>query len=127
MTVNNFIMSNVLTNLTAEQAKRFGNKAALAGQDEAGKWYDISWNEYSRQVTVAARALAALGVEQGDNVATFSANRPENLVTDFGCYRNRAVSVSIYATSSLEQVIYIANDPKSVSSTQLTLPTTSRV
>lgn len=105
-------MSNVLTNLTAEQAKRFGNKAALAGQDEAGKWYDISWNEYSRQVTVAARALAALGVEQGDNVATFSANRPENLVTDFGCYRNRAVSVSIYATSSLEQVIYIANDTK---------------
>lgn len=105
-------MSNVLTNLAAEQAKRFGDKAALAGQDEEGRWYDISWNEYSRQVTIAARALAAMGVKPGDNVATFSANRPENLVTDFGCYRNRTVSVSIYATSSLEQVIYIANDTK---------------
>ncbi len=105
-------MPNILTNLAAEQAKKFGTKAALAGQDEAGEWYDISWEEYSRQVTVAARALAVLGVNPGDNVATFSANRPENLVTDFGCYRNRVASVSIYATSSLEQVIYIANDCK---------------
>lgn len=106
-------MPNVLTNLTAEQAKKFGKKAALAGQDEAGKWYDISWEEFSRMVTVAARALAVSGVRPGENVATFSANRPENLVTDFGCFRNRAVSVSIYATSSLEQVIYIVNDSKS--------------
>lgn len=60
----------------------------------------------------ASLALAALGVRESDNVATFSANRPENLVTDFACFRNRAVSVSIYATSSLEQLVYIINDAR---------------
>lgn len=105
-------MSNVLTNLATRQARKFGTKAALAGQDEAGNWHDISWNQYAEDVDIAARALETLGVKPGDNVATFSANRPENLVTDFACYLNRAVSVSIYATSSLEQVIYIANDTK---------------
>ena len=105
-------MSNILVNLAARQAEKFGDKAAIAGQDESGKWYDISWRDYSRMVSTAARALDRLGVKPGDNVTTFSANRPENLVSDFACYLNRAVSVSIYATSSLEQVIYIANDTK---------------
>jgi long-chain acyl-CoA synthetase len=105
-------MLNILTNLVARQAEKFGSKAALAGQDEEGKWFDISWIDYSRQVSVAACALNILGVKPGDNIATFSANRPENLVSDFACYLNRAVSVSIYATSSLEQLIYIANDTK---------------
>lgn len=105
-------MLNILTNLAARQAEKFGDKAAIAGQNEAGEWYDISWRDYSRMVTTAARAMNMLGVKPGDNVATFSANRPENLISDFACYLNRAVSVSIYATSSLEQVIYIANDTK---------------
>lgn len=108
----NKVMLNILTNLVARQAEKFGSKAALAGQDEEGKWFDISWIDYSRQVSVAACALNILGVKPGDNIATFSANRPENLVSDFACYLNRAVSVSIYATSSLEQLIYIANDTK---------------
>ena len=59
-----------------------------------------------------ARALARLGVGRQDCVATFSANRPENLITDFALYRLRAVSVSIYATSSPEQVTYIVDDAK---------------
>ena len=108
----NKVMLNILTNLVARQAEKFGSKAALAGQDEEGRWFDISWIDYSRQVSVAACALNILGVKPGDNIATFSANRPENLVSDFACYLNRAVSVSIYATSSLEQLIYIANDTK---------------
>lgn len=105
-------MSNVLVNLAARQAEKFGDKAAILGQDEEGKWHDISWRSFADMVSTVANALCMLGVKPGDNVATFSANRPENLVTDFACYLNRAVSVSIYATSSLEQVIYIANDTK---------------
>ena len=83
-------MLNILTNLVARQAEKFGSKAALAGQDEEGRWFDISWIDYSRQVSVAACALNILGVKPGDNIATFSANRPENLVSDFACYLNRA-------------------------------------
>lgn len=101
---------NVLTLLTARQAKTRPDAAALAAQREDDTWFDITWKELDSQVVTAARALAVLGVGPADCVATFSANRPENLVTDFACYRNRAVSVSIYATSSAEQAAYIVKD-----------------
>lgn len=104
------MIDNILTLLPARHAAKHPDKAALAGQDEQDRWYDISWREFEGQVKLAARALASLGVQPGECVGTFSANRPENLVTDFACYRNRAVSVSIYATSSPEQVAYIVND-----------------
>lgn len=101
---------NVLTLLTARHAAQRPDAPAIAGQDERDRWYDVSWSEFDSQVVTAARAMAMLGVKPADCVGTFSANRPENLVTDFACYRNRAVSVSIYATSSPEQVAYIVND-----------------
>ena len=104
------MIDNILTYLPVRHAAEHPEHPALAAQDEQDRWYDISWREFDTQVRVAARALAVLGVKPSDCVGTFSANRPENLVTDFACYRNRAVSVSIYATSSPEQVEYIVND-----------------
>lgn len=104
--------ANILNHLIAAQAERYGDRAALSAPDENNEWHDISWRRFAADVDTAAAALASIGVEEAENVATFSANRPENLVTDFACYRNRAVSVSIYATSSLEQVAYIVNDAK---------------
>ena len=101
---------NILTLLSSRHASQRPDAPALAGQDEQERWYDISWREFDRQINMAARALASLGVKPADCVGTFSANRPDNLVTDFACYRNRAISVSIYATSSPEQVAYIVND-----------------
>ncbi len=104
------MIDNILTYLPVRHAAEHPDHPALAAQDEQDRWYDISWREFEAQVRVAARALAVLGVKPTDCVGTFSANRPENLVTDFACYRNRAVSVSIYATSSPEQVEYIVSD-----------------
>ena len=54
--------------------------------------------------------LETLGVEPQDMLAIFAPNCPETLVTDFGAYANRAVPVSLYATSSPEQVRYILRD-----------------
>lgn len=105
-------MQNVLTLLSAIHAAEHPDKAALMAPDYEGNWRDISWAEFDADVVRAARALVTLGVSYGDCVATFSANRPENLVTDFALYRIRAISVSIYATSSPEQVKYIVNDAK---------------
>ncbi len=57
-----------------------------------------------------ACALEILGIEPADIVAIIANNCPEFLITDFACYRNRAVPVSIYATSSPEQIEYIIKD-----------------
>lgn len=104
--------TNILTTLISSRAKRYGKRAAISAPDDKGRWRDISWRDFSEQVDTAAAALAALGIKEEDCVATFSANRPENLVTDFACFRNRAVSVSVYATGSLEQLAYIINDAR---------------
>ena len=93
--------TNILTGLIARQASRYGERAALSAPDNEGKWHDISWNRLSDDVDKASAAMAALGICEADNIATFSANRPENIVTDYACFNNRAASVSIYATSSL--------------------------
>lgn len=103
-------MTNVLTGLARRGAEKYGTRAALAAPDAHGVWHDIAWNTFADDVDTAVRALVALGVKVGDRVATFSANRPQNIVTDMACYDVRAVSVSIYATSSLDQVAYIIND-----------------
>lgn len=104
-------MTNILTNLVAGNARKEGSRTAFrycpAGTDV---WTDCSWEEMSRNVDNTAYALETLGIKPEDMVTVFSANCPEILLTDFACYRNRAVPVSIYATSSPEQVRFIVND-----------------
>ena len=63
-------------------------------------------------VDKAACAFEILGIEPTHTVGVFSANRPDILVTDFAAFANRAVPVSIYATSSEEQVEYIVKDAR---------------
>ena len=58
----------------------------------------------------AACAMEILGLREQERIAVFSPNDPRILATDFGCFANRAVTVSIYATSSQEQVEYILRD-----------------
>ena len=57
-----------------------------------------------------AHALDTLGVKPGDIIAVLSPNSPKIWITDFACFRNRAIPVAIYATSSPEEIQYIVND-----------------
>jgi len=103
-------MANILTNLTACQSRTHGDRTALRYRDSAGRWTDCSWSRLATEVDNAAYALETLDLMPGDMIAIFSANDRRILVTDFACYRNRAVPVSIYSTSSAEQVKFIVND-----------------
>ena len=105
-------MSNVLTNLIKQQLERYGNeREAFSTIDVAGKrLVPTTWAQLSSDVDNVAAALAVLGVEPGNMIASFTGNCAEFIITDFACYRNRAVPVAIYATSSPEQVSYIVRD-----------------
>lgn len=104
-------MSNVLTGLIHKQALKYGDRAALSFKDAATHpWVDISWRDFAAQVDEAAAAMLLLGINPGDKIGLFSDNRPGVLMCDFAAFANRAAGVSIYATSSLEQVVYIVND-----------------
>lgn len=62
----------------------------------------------------AAAALIAHGVRPGDRVALFAGNCPEWTILDLAILRAGAVTVTVYATSTPEQVAYILADSGAV-------------
>ena len=107
-------MPNILTHIIERQTGRYGReRVALTTIDTATRTlHPCTWGELADRVGQAACTLEILGIEPQDNIAILAPNCSEILVTDFACYRNRAVPVSIYATSSAEQVRYIVNDAR---------------
>ncbi len=102
-------MANILNELVVRRAEKYGNRAALCSRVD-GRWIPISWNELRCEVDQFAAALLASGVGEQKAIATFSANRPQMIVADFGAFAIRAIPISIYSTSSQNQVDYITAD-----------------
>lgn len=111
LTKKNEIMTNTLTNLVKEQAAKYGSREAFSFREEnAEENVATSWKEFDTQVDNGAFALEILGIAPGEHIGVFSANRPQNLILDFASYAIRGVPVSIYSTSSQDQVEYIVDD-----------------
>ncbi len=97
--------------LVAAKAKKQASRAALYYRDySVAKWVEITWRELHEKVERVARALVSLGVKEEDCVAICSQNMPQALMVDFANYANRAISVPMYATASVQQIEYIVND-----------------
>ena len=100
-----------LSVLIHEQAKVYGDRVALSYRDYAtATWRTISWNDFSKRVSLVSNALLTMGVGVQENIAVFSQNKPESVCVDFGVYGIRAVSIPFYATSSEAQIQYMIND-----------------
>ena len=100
-----------LSRLIQRQAHKYGEKVALKYRDYATEtWKPVTWNRFSELVETVANALVSLGVEEQENVGVFSQNKPECLYVDFGAFRDRVVTIPLYATSSEAQVHYIVDD-----------------
>lgn len=102
-------MANILTDLIERQTLRYGDRVALSYPKD-GEWLPVSWNDFNKEINIASKSLAASGIKVQENIATFSGNRPQMLVVDFAAFANRAVPISIYSTSTVEQVKYIVED-----------------
>lgn len=100
-----------LSVLVHRQAEKYGDKIALKYRDYAtATWLPVTWNQFSQTVKEVANAFVALGVQEQENIAIFSQNKPECLYVDFAAFGNRAVTIPLYATSSSAQARYIIND-----------------
>lgn len=102
-------MPNILTDLVSKNATTAPNREAYR-DNTSGRWVSSTWEEVKQRRDCVAYALEILGIRECDNINIFSANRAEFLITDFACYANRIVPISIYATSTPDQVAYIVND-----------------
>ncbi len=100
-----------LSTFVHHQADKYGDKTAFRYKDDiTGAWIPTSWKSFSDKVDKAAKAFASLNVSEKSNVALFSQNKPEIFISEFALYKNRAVSVPLYATSSVDQIEYIINE-----------------
>jgi long-subunit acyl-CoA synthetase (AMP-forming) len=84
-----------------------GDQLAIRTLDDAIRW---TWNDLDDRARRAATALRGLGVHPGDTVGLLLSNRPEFYVLDLAAVMLGATPVSVYATSSPEQVAYVAGD-----------------
>lgn len=104
-------MANRLTELITSQANKYKDREVFSHKDYASNsWIPTNWNQLEESVNKISYALEIIGIKEQENIAIFSQNRPEIIITDFAAFKNRAVPVPIYATSSREQVNYITND-----------------
>lgn len=100
-----------LSVLIHEQAKRYGDRPVLSYRRFGSlEWKTASWNQFSKGVKMVSNALFELGVKPQDTIAVFSQNCIHYLLTDFGAYGVRAISIPFYATSSEQQIQYMIND-----------------
>src|SRR3954469_680402 len=77
-----------------------------------GDEVSMTWSELRDRVDALARGLHELGVRRGDTVALMLGNRPEFHIADLAAMTLGATPFSIYATSSPEQIAYVAGDAR---------------
>jgi long-subunit acyl-CoA synthetase (AMP-forming) len=82
-------------------------RVALRSRD-GDAWVEVTYGEMADRVARAAAGLAALGVGAGDRVVLMMRNIPEFHVVDMAVVMCGATPISIYNSSSPEQVSYLA-------------------
>ncbi len=87
-----------------------GDLVALRWKDENGGWAETTYTEFADQVARAAAGMSALGLGRGDRLMLMIRNMPEFHVLDTAALFVGATPVSIYNSSSPEQIEYLSND-----------------
>lgn len=75
-----------------------------------GTWNSISWADAARQVAGFARALKAVGLEEGDRVMLVSENRPEWCIADLGIMAAGCITVPTYTSNTERDHQYILDN-----------------
>ena len=87
-----------------------GHRVALRWKDDTDAWHEMTYDEFRDQVARAASGLAANGLGKGDRLMLMIRNMPEFHVLDTAALFVGATPVSIYNSSSPEQIEYLVND-----------------
>lgn len=83
------------------------DRVALTWQKPDGSWGQWTFGEYADLVARVAAGLRARGLEPGKRMVLMVRNTPEFHVLDMAAYFCGATPVSIYNSSSAEQVAYL--------------------
>ena len=91
--------------------KKFGSKRIIRYQKkDNGPWYNLNGEEFSERCLLAAKALVAENIKEGERVGFYTQNSVDALSSELGLFMVRGISVPLYATSSPDQVEFILRD-----------------
>jgi len=99
--------------LLVERATHHPDAIALSYRVAEG-FLPITSAEMLTSVKELAAGLLALGVQKGDRVALFTSTRHEFTLLDYAIWAAGAATVTIYDTSSAEQVEWILGNSESI-------------
>jgi long-chain acyl-CoA synthetase len=88
--------------------ERIGDRRALRWMEADESWGEMTFTELADKVARAAAGLRALGVGPGDRVVMMLRNIPEFHWVDLAAVFLGATPISIYNSSSADQVAYLA-------------------
>jgi long-chain acyl-CoA synthetase len=92
--------------LFAETVKRHHDRAALRWKD-GDEWAELTFADYGDRVARVAAGFGALGLGPGDRIVLMLKNCPEFHVLDMAALMCGATAISIYNSSSPDQVEYL--------------------
>ncbi len=100
------VKGETVTRLLIEATEQFGAQTALRSLGDAGE--KVSYTELADRVARFAAGLRSIGVRPGDRVVMMIRNRIEFHVVDLAVVACGATPISIYNSSSVDQVAYLA-------------------
>jgi long-chain acyl-CoA synthetase len=92
-----------------QTARELGDRTALRWRTDDGVWHEWTFGDYLERVARVTAAYEAHGVGRGDRVVLMVRNIPEFHVLDMAAYFVGATPISIYNSSSPEQIEYLVN------------------
>ena len=86
-------------------AKEYPEKPAVIFE---GK--EFTYRELNHLIDRMANVLQGIGIERGDRILEFMANRVEFIITHFGSIKSGATAVPLNVMYKAHEIVYIAND-----------------
>jgi long-chain acyl-CoA synthetase len=97
-----------------QTARSLSDRTALRWRSDDGAWHEWTFGDYLDRVSRVAAALQANGVGHGDRIVLMVRNIPEFHVLDMAACFVGATPISIYNSSSAEQIEYLVNHCEAV-------------
>jgi len=105
--IQSVVEGQTIPSMFVKTAGELGDQVALRWRNEDDSWGEWTFTEYAERVASAAGGLKARGVGRGTRVVLMLRNIAEFHVLDMATYFCGGTAISIYNSSSPEQIAYL--------------------